>query len=332
MNDTLESSAAVKPTSRRLPRRTFVAAGVAAGAAATTWLGASSSWSARFLRDRFAEWGRDVPLAPHLPTPAAWTDDGITMAWLGHATVLINFYGLRILTDPVLFSRIGVDIGVGSIGPLRLTQCALPAEALPDIDLVLVSHAHFDHLDTPSLAAVPGRPAAVMAAATADLLPRSGYSSVAELRWEETTRIATPRGDARVRAVEVKHWGARLQRDTHRGYAGFVVEREGRALLVGGDTALTPLFRAHRRHGPFAAAIMPIGAYDPWIANHCTPEQAVTMADAAGAALFLPVHHQAFQLSREPVREPIERAEAALSAERGRLGWREIGETVRLQA
>ena len=93
------------------------------------------------------------------------------MAWLGHATVLIDFQGLRILTDPVLFSRIGVDAWVGTLGPQRLVQSALPVEAIPEIDLVLVSHAHFDHLDTPSLAAVPGRPAVVMASGTSDLLP-----------------------------------------------------------------------------------------------------------------------------------------------------------------
>jgi len=73
---------------------------------------------------------------------------------------------------------------------------------------------------------------------------------------------------------------------------------------------------------------MPIGAYDPWISSHCTPEQAVAMADAAGARLFVPVHHQTFRLSREAVREPIERADAALAHEHGRLALREVGETV----
>ena len=102
-----------------------------------------------------------------------------------------------------------------------------------------------------------------MAAETSDLLPRRYYSSVQELRWNETATVQTPRGDVRVRALEVKHWGARVQRDTYRGYTGFVVEREGRRLLIGGDTALTPLFREHRRFGPFDAAVMPIGAYDP---------------------------------------------------------------------
>jgi L-ascorbate metabolism protein UlaG (beta-lactamase superfamily) len=252
----------------------------------------------------------------------------VTLAWLGHATVLVNFYGVRIITDPTLFSRIGIDLGVGSLGPLRLVRCALTADELPEIDLVLVSHAHFDHLDTPSLGAIRGRPAAVMASATSDLLPPDAYSSVSELRWNESTVVNTARGDVSVRAIEVKHWGARMQRDTYRGYNGYIVEREGRKLLIGGDTASTRAFHGHRQHGPFDVAVMPIGAYDPWIRNHCTPEQAVTMADAAGARLFVPVHHQSFQLSREPFHEPIERAQAALAKEADRLAIREIGQTV----
>ncbi|MFP5380247.1 MAG: MBL fold metallo-hydrolase, partial [Vicinamibacteria bacterium] len=163
---------------------------------------------------------------------------------------------------------------------------------------------------------------------TSDLLPQRPYSSVSELRWRESLRVRSPRGDAEVHAIEVRHWGARIRSDTWRGYTGFVVEREGRRLLIGGDTARTEAFREHRRLGPFEAAVMPIGAYDPWVQNHCTPEQAVAMADAAGARLFVPVHHQSFKLSREPVDEPIARAEEALAREAGRLAIREIGETV----
>ena len=153
-----------------------------------------------------------------------------------------------------------------------------------------------------------------------------------ELAWNQSVKVVTPRGDAIVRAIEVRHWGARITRDTWRGYGGFIVEREGQRLLIGGDTAVTDAFRGHRQFGPFAAAVMPIGAYDPWINNHCTPEQAITMADAAGARIIVPVHHQSFALSREPLHEPIERAERMLSAERGRLGLREIGETVIVKA
>jgi L-ascorbate metabolism protein UlaG (beta-lactamase superfamily) len=309
-------------------RRTFLASGLAATAGASAWASLSSSWSARFIRERFAEMGREIPQAPHTPTPGAWADNAVTLAWLGHATVLIDFYGLRILTDPVFFPRIGVSLGLGTLGPLRLVQCALPHTALPDIDLLLVTHAHFDHLDRPSLAAVPGRPAVVMAHGTSDLLPTRANASVQELRWNETARVRTARGEAEVRAIEVRHWGARIQRDTWRGYAGFIVEREGHRLLIGGDTADTPLFGDHRRHGPFEAAVMPIGAYDPWIRNHCTPEQAIRMADAAGARRIVPIHHQSFRLSREPLLEPIERAEKMLSAEAGRLALRTLGETV----
>jgi len=307
-------------------RRYFIGAGALAGAG--TWAGLSETWAARFIRGRFEEFGREVPAAPHRPSLASWKDNAITLAWLGHASVLINFYGVRILTDPVFFRRIGVDLGVGSLGPLRLVQCALSPGELPEIDVVLVSHAHFDHLDTPSLGAVPGKPVAVMAVGTADLLPRQHYSAVHELAWGRSQTIATRHGEVVVSAIEVKHWGARIRRDTWRGYAGFVLEREGRKLLIGGDTAITDAFRRHRALGPFEAAVMPIGAYDPWIWNHCTPEQAVAMADAAGARLLVPVHHQSFQLSREPFMEPIERAQAALAKEQGRLAVRQVGETV----
>src|SRR5262245_42883220 len=225
--------------------------------------------------------------APHAPTPSTWSDNAITLAWLGHATVLLNFYGVRVLTDPALFPRIGIDAWLTTIGPLRLTSCALSPSQLPEIDVVLVSHAHFDHLDTRSLGAIRGRPAALMASGTSDLLPRRRYSSVRELRWGESARIDTMRGDLEVRSLEVKHWGARVGRDTYRGYNGYILEREGRALLFGGDTAQTPLFSAYRRYGPYDIAIMPIGAYDPFIRNHCTPEQSVAMADAAGARLFV---------------------------------------------
>ncbi len=321
----------MRSTGRLVRRRTVIAGGLSAlagTAVASSWFGVSSSWGARFVRERFAEMGRDIPPAPHTPDPSSWSDNAVTLAWLGHATVLVNAYGVRILVDPTLFPRIGVDAVLGTIGPQRLIDCALAADQLPDIDLVLVSHAHFDHLDTPSLGAVRGSPVAVMAPATSDLLPRRRYSAVHELRWGETVVVTTPRGDVRIRGIEVKHWGARLRRDTYRGYTGFVVEREGARLLFGGDTAQTDAFRAHRAYGPFDAAVMPVGAYDPWISNHCTPEQAVAMADAAAARLFVPVHHQSFRLSNEPFFEPIERTEAALSSEHDRLAVREIGQTI----
>ena len=271
--------------------------------------------------------GRAVARAPHQPAPREWSDNAITIAWLGHASVLINFFGVRLLTDPTFFSRCGVDAGLGTIGPNRFVACALRPAELPEIDIVLVSHAHFDHLDIPSLSAVRGKPIAVMARATSDLLPRRAYSAVHELRWSERLNLTTRRGAISVHALEVKHWGARLRRDTYRGYSGYVIEREGKKLLFGGDTADTPLFTEHRQLGRFEAAIMPIGAYDPWIHNHCTPEQAAAMANAAGARLFVPVHHQCFKLSNEPMNEPIQRTMAAFANEPERLALREVGQT-----
>jgi L-ascorbate metabolism protein UlaG (beta-lactamase superfamily) len=317
----------VQSKRRFLNRRTFLTGTILTGLG-SVWTATSSAWGARFLRARLAEIGRPVRPADHKPDPARWSDNAITLAWLGHASVLINFYGVRILTDPTFFARIGVDAWIGSIGPKRLVGCALRPGELPEVDLLLVSHAHFDHLDTPSLRAVRGKPVAVMAKETSDLLPRGVCSCVQELRWGEANRIITARGDVFVRGLEVKHWGARFRRDSYRGYNGYILEREGRKLLFGGDTADTPLFAEYRRHGPFEVAIMPIGAYDPWIGNHCTPEQAVAMANAAGARLIIPVHHQAFKLSNEPFNQPIERAMAALAQEPERLALREVGQKV----
>ena len=127
--------------------------------------------------------------------------------------------------------------------------------------------------------------------------------------------------------MQLKHWGARTRRDTYRGYNGYLIQRNGRRIIFAGDTAMTDSFAELRRHGPIDIAIMPIGAYNPWIRSHCSPEQAVEMASAAGARFVVPVHHQTFRLSFEPFREPIERFEAALSQMPERIALREIGET-----
>jgi L-ascorbate metabolism protein UlaG (beta-lactamase superfamily) len=312
-------------------RRTFLTAGAAGLGGLSTLLGLRAVvFSGAPARPSWNETDREVRSAVAIPMLASWSDNAITLAWLGHATVLINFYGVWILTDPVIFPRIGVDLWITTVGMLRHTPCALLPSQLPRIDLVLVSHAHFDHLDTASLASISGRPVAVMASHTADLLPRARYSSVHELRWRDSLRVNTRRGDVDVRAIEVNHWGARLGSDTYRGYNGYIITREGHSLLFGGDTARTSAFDGYRVYGPFDAAIMPIGAYDPWIDSHCTPEQSVAMANAAGARLFVPMHHKTFQLSDERFGEPIERTEAALAQEADRLVVRDIGDTARL--
>lgn len=241
--------------------------------------------------------------------------------------MLLNFFGVTVLTDPVLFPRIGIRLPFFTIGPKRLTKPALQFRDLPPIDLILLSHAHFDHIDTRTLHRFGRRTQVVTAPRTRDLLRGTKLRDINELRWGETTEVRVAEGSLLVRAFRVNHWGARLRRDTHRGYNGYVLERNGRRVIFAGDTALTNSFAELRDGRPYHLAIIGIGAYQPWIRSHCTPEQAIAMADAAGARYLLPVHHQTFKLSFEPFREPIERFTAALRDEPERIALREIGET-----
>jgi len=122
-----------------------------------------------------------------------------------------------------------------------------------------------------------------------------------------------------------------MMRDTHRGYNGYVLERDGHAVCFAGDTAYTTAFaKLHERHQQLDLAIMPIGAYDPWIRAHCTPEQAVAMAEQAGAKYFVPIHHQTFKLSSEPMDEPAARIRSLFKREPDRLLAVNVGETFRV--
>lgn len=285
----------------------------------------------RWLGHLWREWTIETwrPIAPAFakPEPSKWNDAQVTAAWVGHATVLINFFGIKILTDPILFPRIGIRLPGFTIGPKRLTAPALEFHELPKIDIVLLSHAHFDHFDLRTLHRFDENTIVITAPNTGDLLRWTRLHDVTELRWGERKSLKTASGDIAISAFQVKHWGARKQRDTHRGYNGYHLERNGRRILFAGDTALTDTFAELRKYGPIDLAIMSIAAYNPWIWNHCTPEQAIEMADAAGARFIMPVHHQTFRLSFEPLREPIERFEAALKQTPERIAIREIGET-----
>jgi L-ascorbate metabolism protein UlaG (beta-lactamase superfamily) len=315
----------------RLSRKKFVR-NLAAGAGVAAvgggwWLVASKQRAARWARRLIADERRGVLPAPVKPRPGEWPENGITLAWLGHATVLINFYGLRILTDPVLFNRVGLSLGLGMVGPKRYVAPALRCSELPPIDVLLLSHAHRDHLDLPTLSRFKPSTFTVTAKATNDVARQAGLEQVTELAWNERTTFRHAKGELEIEALEVKHWGERWPSETPRGYNGYALRREGKAILFGGDTALTPAFAGYRAKGPFDVAVMPIGAYQPWIWNHCTPEQAVHMADAAHARYIVPIHHQTFCLSDEPMNEPIERLEQALAKEPERLALRRIGES-----
>ena len=284
-------------------------------------------WLSRLFREWTIESWRPIVPASAKPAPSKWSDAEVTLAWIGHSTVLINCFGVTILTDPVLFPRIGIRLPGFTIGPKRLTSPALSFDELPKIDLVLLSHAHFDHLDLRTLGCFDRTTRVITARATSDLLKRTRFSEVSELDWGESKTLNTAAGEMDITAFPVKHWGARMQRDMYRSYNGYLIERSGRRIIFAGDTAMTENFAALRRHGPIDVAIMSIGAYNPWIQSHCTPEQAVQMANAAGARFIVPTHHQTFRLSFEPFCEPIQRFETALSKTPERIALREIGQT-----
>jgi L-ascorbate metabolism protein UlaG (beta-lactamase superfamily) len=314
-----------------LSRRRFLFLGSAALAGTVASVQSSTNPTMRFLRERAAELVKPSFATKFIPNPSAWDNNKITASLLGHSTILINFEGVNILTDPVLFPRIGAQSIFGTLGPMRRQACALAAKSLPKIDLVLLSHAHLDHLDFPSLRAL-GPVQAVTAKNTSDLVTTAGMKKATELGWGQSTLVKTANGDAEIEAFEVRHWGARWRHDTQRGYNGYIIKRNGRKILFGGDTAMTCSFKEIRGKGPFEFACMPIGAYRPFIHSHCNPEQALQMANDARAKYVLPMHFYTFRLGRELATEPMERLQTALKGEADRLGWREAGETFVLNA
>jgi L-ascorbate metabolism protein UlaG (beta-lactamase superfamily) len=271
---------------------------------------------------------RDVIVPGRSPQIAAWTSTGIHATWIGHSTVLLSIDGFTILTDPVFSKRIGLGIGPVTVGFKRLVAPAITLAEIPTPDLILLSHAHMDHFDLPTLRKLENpRTAVITAASTSDLLRVHKYGAVHELRWNESVQA----GPASIRAFEVRHWGARMRSDTQRGYNGYVIEAGRYRLVFGGDTAFTDSFKQIRTSRTVDLAIMPIGAYDPWIHAHCTPEQALAMANHAGAEFVLPVHHRTFQLSREPDREPLDRLLSAAGSDDRRICIRDFGEEFRIE-
>jgi L-ascorbate metabolism protein UlaG (beta-lactamase superfamily) len=280
-----------------------------------------------FFREISKEYSRETLPSPNRPRPEVWPNEGLHAAWLGHSTVLLKLDGFTILTDPVFSSRVGLSLGPLTVGIKRLVEVAAPLPELPQIDLLLLSHAHMDHFDLPSLRQLENRGTTVVTAfRTSDLLRPRRYAAVHDLSWNETVQV----GPAGITAFEVAHWGARMRSDLYRGYNGYVIDTGRFRIIFGGDTAYTEAFSDLRSSKPVNLAIMPIGAYDPWIRVHCNPEQAMSMANQAGSEYILPVHHKTFQLSREPRSEPIERLLNAAGSSPDRVCLREIGEEFHL--
>jgi L-ascorbate metabolism protein UlaG (beta-lactamase superfamily) len=306
------------PGNPKLRRRSLLGAAGIGGLTAFACRAAPAFWQ---------QYRRDVKrpiLAPTaVPDPSRWPDRGLFAAWLGHSTVLLKIDGFTILTDPVFSERAGLQLGPVTFGVKRLVAPPLEPRQLPKIDLVLLSHAHMDHTDLPSLRSLESRHTAVInAVRNSDLLRVRRWRRVAELGWGQTERV----GPATVRAFEVNHWGARMRTDDYRGYNGYLIECGSHRVLFAGDTASTAAFRSLRSTRPIHLAIMPIGAYNPWIRYHCTPEEAWRMAVDAGAERILPVHHQTFPLGREPVFEPIERLDRVAGRDRDRIAVHRVGQ------
>lgn len=285
--------------------------------------------SLRFLRQLLFDGQGPAKQPVARPDPATWPDDAITGSCLGHSTVLLNFLGVRLLTDPVFSNRVGPGLGPFVLGPRRRIVPALRPRDFTPPDVLVLSHAHFDHFDRSSLRKFSRNTPVVTAKATRSLLRR--FRHVHELAWGESITLS-PRGETiRITAVPVEHWGARMIRDTYRGYNGYLFERGDRAVLFGGDSAYTTTFsELDDPARPIDLSLMPVGAYDPWIRAHCTPEQAVAMAAQAGARTFVPIHHETFKLSNEPMTEPAERLQLLFREQPERLLALHVGETFRV--
>ncbi len=229
--------------------------------------------------------------------------------WIGHATVLLQVGGLNILTDPIFSERASP---LSWVGPKRKAPAALALRDLPHIDVVIVSHNHYDHLDLPTLRALNaqagGPPLFLMPLGVGDWLKRQGISHVGQLDWWQSTQVA----GATLHFVPVQHWSARGLFDRFETlWGGWVIEtgdERCRQIFFTGDTGYSKDFAdIHRRFGAMDLAMIPIGAYEPrWFMQHqhVDPAEAVQIHLDLQARRSLGIHWGAFELTDEPLDEP----------------------------
>lgn len=250
-------------------------------------------------------------LAPH----------SMALVWLGHASVMATLGQVNVVVDPVLSHRIGPRILGRTWGLSRRMEAPVPPHSLTGADIILLTHAHFDHLDKPTLRSIVSERSVVIAPRRcATLVPR-GYRDVIELEPGATIDV----GGTSIQAVEPRHWGARVGLDRKRGVSGYVVRREEGSILFAGDTAYTNAFDSI---GPVDVAAFGIGAYNPWEHMHATPEQVWRMFLSLGARYLLPIHHSTFELSDEPLDEPVKRLLTAAGDDAPRILPAAAGEIV----
>jgi L-ascorbate metabolism protein UlaG (beta-lactamase superfamily) len=220
--------------------------------------------------------------------------DDLALTWIGHASFLVQFEGLNALIDPNFANWLFLL--------KRLRRPGLRLEDLPPIDLVLLTHAHFDHFHKPTLRRLPSPKVGVMPWGCGSLARKLGFSRIVELRWWESFSS----GDWKVTLVPARHWGARTLRDEHRGYGGFVLECRGRRIYHAGDTAYFDGFIDIGERLKPEISLLPIGAYypDSFRRVHMGPDEALRAFMDLGSPWFVPMHYGTFKLSFESMDEP----------------------------
>jgi L-ascorbate metabolism protein UlaG (beta-lactamase superfamily) len=249
------------------------------------------------------------PMTGESKKPILVSPEELGITFIGHSSFFIQIGGRRVLIDPVFAERL--------IALRRLRRPGVKIKDLPAIDMVLLSHAHMDHLNRPSLRRivahnnkVSGRaPIAVVPWGVEDLVSDLGFSRVVTLEWWQTKSI----GGLELTMTPCKHWGARFFKDTHRGFGGYVIRGGGHALYHSGDTAYFDGFTHIGKRLKPEVALLPIGAYRPdsYRGVHTCPEEALQAFLDLGARRMIPMHYCTFRLSQEPMEEPVERLMAA---------------------
>ncbi|HKK07447.1 MAG TPA: MBL fold metallo-hydrolase [Gemmatimonadota bacterium] len=262
---------------------------------------------------------------PAFPSPRAGAGE-LHVTWIGHATTLVQLGSVNVLTDPMWSRRASP---VPFLGPRRWVHPPVRLDGLPPIDAVVVSHDHYDHLDAPTVRALARfHPEAVWLAPTGvgALLEGWGVEDARELDWWEGTVVRTGGGPLRATCTPARHFASRGLLDRNRRlWCGWALEGGGRRAFFAGDTGYHPSFAAiGGRLGPFDAAILPIGAYEPrWFMRpvHMTPEEAVQAwrelargGAAPDAPILVPIHWGTFRLTDESMDEPPRRLRAAWTA------------------
>ena len=229
----------------------------------------------------------------------------VALTWIGHASFLLQAPEVNLLIDPNWSRWLKVI--------KRLREPGLELHALPEIDAVLITHAHFDHLDKRTLRKVASEQPIVVPRNVGRLVHGLGFDRVHELEVWESMQL----GPVKVTMTPAHHWGARMLADSHRGFGGFLIEVEGRSIFHCGDSAYFPGFAEIGKRLPVDIALLPIGAYEPPSGRevHMTPEEALRAFVELGAQTFVPMHYGTFPLSYEPAWEPPSRLIECAGAE-----------------